>query len=764
MNPGHRVVESQAQAGVLPAALQGLARLMGLGGVADAATNLGQQNQPTNTGTPAVMQNVDDQSAMWEELKRAYDSARAFGLTEDEVGKYLYMMYQNGVSFRELADFFNQLTGTFKGDDYHDWLDIATAALIARKSNRGGRVGEVVRVMQHLSSEQMRDRKFPLISVVADAVRPGGGGNFLAKLWLGGMRSASKGQGNIDEYYQRITELVMSIVNPAYQRLATENKKSDMLAAMQRSQFEMQEAVQAQLWKDIYEPSIKQLNNMFHQWSKDPKAAFGPLWEPMQFAAQQLIMMGTRVNILLSALGGGQHDYLYRGVRRAAEVEDERVVLAQRSTERQNEQFENWNEQAAAGGAAPSQKPKAGGNPYAKPGTAQWQAQMSSYGKPVARIDDALSRQLTPVIGQISAINTDLAVLENQFESSRAVQAINTALAPVTEMMTVGFSEAAGGGSGEFSRLDPVAAGDTSTVEAATGAAQKRIDYTRKEIQKLKGLINQAFGLLASRGLSTKEQALQVLPPSEAQFIELLFESKSWIAAAVKRAEALLSQFEFRVADARAIAPGLIKIARIEVDMQRAEAMRGEISSLTGNTFIGQWGTTTYTTTDSQGRQVEREGTGPSEQLFYMLEQIILLYSEMQRRVRAAAARPGFKQTMPSLYNAFVQRSKSLDAKKAQVQAKQTELLVQSLQSVTGGGAPAGLDRSIQLAVSASEFVRLAATERDADETLRKYFDDLLPGYGTLLEHPDEHRDETVEEVDKDCKRKKRREHHKSTE
>lgn len=761
MNPGPRVVEAQAQAGVLPAALQGLARMVGLGGVADAATNLGQQNQPTNTGTPAVMQNVDDQSAMWEELKRAYDSARAFGLSESEVGKYLQMMYQNGISFRELADFFSQLTGTFKGDDYHDWLDIATAGLIARKSNRGGRVSEVIRVMQQLSAEQMKDRKVPLISWVADAVRPGGGGNFLAKLWLGGMRAASRGQGNIDEYYQRITELVMSIVNPAYQRLATENKKSDMLAAMQRSQFEMQEAVQAQLWKDIYEPSIRQLNNMFHQWSKDPKAAFGPLWGPMQFAAQQLIMMGTRVNILLSALGGGQHDYLYRGVRRA-ETEAERVVTADRAEDRRKEQFENWN-QPSGETAPPEGVPKPGGaGKFTAPGTVQWQAQMSSYGKPVARIDDALSRQLTPVIGQISALNTDLNMLENQFESSRAVQAINAALAPVTEMMTVGFGDQAGGGK-EFSQLDPVAAGDTSTVEAATGAAQKRIDHTRKEIQKLKGLINQAFGLLTARGLTSKEQATSALPPNDKDFIELLFEAKAWIAGAVKRAEALLAQFEFRVADARAIAPGLIKIARIEVDMQRAEALKQETESLTGNSFIGQWGATSYTTTDAQGRQVEREGVGPSEQLFYMLEQIILLYSEMQRRVRAAAARPGFKQTMPSLYNAFVQRSKSLDAKKAQAQAKQTQLLVQSLTSIAGG-APAGLDRSIQLAVSANEFVRLASlgNPREADEVMRKYFDDLLPGFGTLLEHPDEHRNETVEEVDK-CRKRKKRKHHEST-
>jgi hypothetical protein len=142
------------------------------------------------------------------------------------------------------------------------------------------------------------------------------------------------------------------------------------------------------------------------------------------------------------------------------------------------------------------------------------------------------------------------------------------------------------------------------------------------------------------------------------------------------------------------------------------------------------------------------------------------MYSEMQRRIREAMGRPGFKQMMPTLYNAFVQRSKGLDAKKAQAQAKQTQLLVQSLQSVIGGGAPAGIDRSIQLAVSASDFVRLASAdmEREADEVLRKYFDDLLPGYGTLLEHPEKHRNETVEEVDEGRKHHKVHKRHKSTE
>ena len=49
--------------------------------------------------------------------------------------------------------------------------------------------------------------------------------------------------------------------------------------------------------------------------------------------------------------------------------------------------------------------------------------------------------------------------------------------------------------------------------------------------------------------------------------------------------------------------------------------------------------------------------------------------------------------------------------------------------------------------------------DRIADEIIRKYFDDLLPGYGTVLEHPDKHRHETVKEVEEHTRKHKHKSH-----
>jgi len=55
---------------------------------------------------------------------------------------------------------------------------------------------------------------------------------------------------------------------------------------------------------------------------------------------------------------------------------------------------------------------------------------------------------------------------------------------------------------------------------------------------------------------------------------------------------------------------------------------------------------------------------------------------------------------------------------------------------------------SILNAHSNSKFVKLAETEvKEADEVTEEYYDDLLPGFGTALEHPEKYRNIPTDEI-----------------
>ncbi|MBS1722327.1 MAG: hypothetical protein JSS66_04885 [Armatimonadetes bacterium] len=720
----------------------------------NAVSTVGEAAKAGEMGLPGGLQAGRAMGPTFRQMQALYDLADQYGMSRKEAEDFSHMLLQNGLQVAEQAALFDQLKSMMPtlGGSLRDVLDIATRAAIQyRAGSPADKVKKIIQILNELSQEYAKDPSFNIVSMFASAAK-GHPEVLTGQMWLGAMVASVKRGESMPAYYARMSGLVTDMYSPAHARLAIENKKAAVAEALMRSEFLAQEAIQKKAWEEIYAPNFAHLTEMYRQWAQNPEEAFSIFgingWPMIKKLSEAILTWGAKLSIFTQSLGMTSKSPL---LKPTAESMVLREVVAQAMVDRatarkQQSDFEDIDEPAGAKGSASNAR-KTPVNPFIKPGTVQYDAQMSSFGNQsdAWKAMVATNAQAAPLLTKLASLD-EMLKLQGDYRQGILYMSLERNIKPLRDAMLTQTGMQVGGG-GDLSQVPNVTLLSPEDIKKTTEGARQIIAQINAKVAEYKSLFEQMYKLVAGAvndpkfkdARSTAEAARQV------------------IAGNLKVLAVDLHNTEVALLDYDTVLPALLNVTRLETQASVYENLREQIKAMTGNELVGQFGTTQYKMQKADGTDTVVSGPAPSQAL-------MALYTRMAMQFKAAVGQINTvlgRGTMDaSVKNAMVQRRKQLVAKIEEIKLRYTQLVSASL-GTAAGGAPASLEKQVRL----TQFFgneRFAETEEDmersADEVIRQYFDDLLPGYGTLLEHPDKHRNETVQEVNED-KRRKRRKH-----
>jgi len=311
-------------------------------------------------------------------------------------------------------------------------------------------------------------------------------------------------------------------------------------------------------------------------------------------------------------------------------------------------------------------------------------------------------------------------------------------LKPLQAAMATESGMKVGGGTGELSQINNVTLLTPQMITQTVAKCGALIEKTFDEIKE--------YGHILSIFVDESRRLLN--PSTHQQEMAQLNLALRHFDANSKLLQTELEKSKQQLVDYATVLPTLVRVTRLEEQISMFENLGAQIKANTGSDLIGQFGMTRYRTMTQDGQYKTVVGPAPSQALIVLYMRVVMEFRNAISKIQGVL---GTGQMDKSISNALIQRRKQLVSKIEGVKAKYTQIIAATMGNVAGG-APASLEKQVRLTgrVVNERIANIEEQEADriADEIIRKYFDDLLPGYGTVLEHPDKHRHETVKEVE----------------
>ncbi len=735
----------------LPAAGNLLAGQVGLNTLNNAVNTAQQAVETGEFGLPKPLAAGRAMGPLHLEMQSLYDLGDQYGLSRDETKSYSDMLLQNGLLIPEQSELFSALKNISPtlGGNFRDVLDIATRVAIQyRAGTSQNKVKKILDVLTELSKEYAQNPSFNIVAMFANASR-GNMESLPILSWMGAVTSSVKNGRDLGEYYSKINGLNASIFAPAHDKLAIENKKAMYAEELKRQDYFLEESAQKMAWEKIYQPNFEMLTKIYRDWARNPEEAFNILgidgWNAVKALSSTILMAGAKVGVFtkvlgmntrspeVSARGSSNHSYM-------------REVFADaRKDARQEEQglMEDYNTDSAKNAPKIDTQPAKTTSPYLQPNTVQMNAQTDSVGQS----NDAWSKMvaynkaLAPLHQRFLALEKNLQLLSSP-ENGFQYKSIMANLKPLEAAMVAESGMKVGGGSNELSQVTSTTLLTPEIIKDTVATCGQAIEDTLVQIQDYIGTIQQFYEIVKSISPTTAEQKADV----NGFFSEFNI-AKNVISGNIKSLQTTLEKAKQALVDYHTVLPTLVKVTRLENQISLFENLSTQIKSMTGNDFVRQFGTVTYNTTAPDGSKKLVSGPAPSQALIVLYMRVI---AEFRNALKVIQDVINSGQMSEGLTNALIQRRKQIVSKIEGIKAKYTQIISASLGSAAGG-APASMERQVRLtSTNLNERVEYAEeqeADRIADEVIRKYFDDLLPGYGTILDNPEKHRKETVKEV-----------------
>ena len=743
---------------------------LGLGAVKNVFETVTQSVKPSKEGmpVPSVLEPGLAMSQMYSHLQSLYAIGAQYGMSQEEIKAYSDTLFHNGFLIPQQAELFEKLQDIIPqlGGNFRDVLTIVMRLAIQyRAASPAEKVNKILEVLKQLSQEYQRNPSFNIVNMFAQASR----GNVEAlpiMAWDGAFIEAMKHGTPINDYYTKINGLVADVYGVAHHRLAIENKKASIAELFAQNDFLREEAMQKLIWEKVHQPNFEALTKIYASWAKNPEEAFNILGanglEFIQMLSKNIMLAGAKIGAFTMPFTLSKHS---PELKPAASDNQRRVyagaeVVAQTRQDIRKEEtgkLQDYNEfSGAAEGAGDGASGASGGkgkNPYIKPGTTQERAQMDSFGatsNPFQAMVQ-LNATLAPLQQRLNELESNLSLMGNteNYKQGWMYRIIQGTIAPLQAAMVAESGMKVGGGTNEFSQMNSTTLLTPEMVGQTVVKADKLIEQTFAAIREYGSIISQ-FVNESRRLLNTKQHQNEI---TQLSFALKQFDSNS------KLFQTDLEKFKYELVDYNTVLPTLINVTRLENQISLFENLSTQIKSTTGSDLIGQFGLTNYQTTTPDGKPTIMTGPAPGQALILLYMRVIVEFKKAINKIQSVL---GTGKLDKSLTNALIQRRKQIVAKIAGIRTKYTQIIAGTLGSVAGG-APASLDKQVRLTARIVNERTSGADEQEADriadEIIRKYFDDLLPGYGTILEHPDKHRHETVEEVEEHTRKHKHKSH-----
>lgn len=722
--------------------------------------------KPGEFGLPGPLSAARAMGPMYLNLQSLYAIGAQYGMSEGEVKAFSDTLLHNGLQIPEQAELFSKLQDMTPqlGGNFRDVLSIVMrVAIQSRADAPAGKVSRILQVLKELSNEYQQNPNFNIVKMFADASR-GDVQSLPILSWIGAFSASMKQGRNLNEYYTKINGITTDIFAPAHKRLTIENKKAAVVEELERRRFTFDEAAAKIAWEKVYEPSLEMLSNLYSSWAKDPESAFTFLgingMNMVELLSKNILLAGAKLSVFTQVFGLNRQspDLSPRAdshVNREVTASD-REVLAQTRQEVRNEEkgkLQDYNTESpsASGATGAAGGTKVGDNKYIQPGTTQMQAQQDSFGVQNNAFSTLvqLNATLAPQMQRLNELEANLGLMQAQ-PGGWILKIIQQTIAPLQAAMSAESGMKVGGGTGELSQINNTTLLTPEMINQTVAKAGGLVEKTFRDIRECGHIIS----------IFVDESNRLLNPNTHQKEKEQLNLALRNFTANSQVLQTELQQTKQKLVDYHAVLPTLVKVTRLEEQISMFENLGEQIRAQTGNDLIGQFGMTRYRTTTPNGKPTTVVGPAPAQALIVLYMRVVV---EFRRAISKIQGVINTGQMDKSMTNALIQRRKQLVAKIEGVKAKYTKIIAGSLGSAAGG-SPAGLEKQIRLTSISLNERNASVDEQEADRTadaiIKKYFDDLLPGYGTVLEHPDKHRHETVKEVEEKARKRKRK--HKS--
>lgn len=740
-------------------AIQGASMILGNNPALNAAgTAVNVANdalQPGDMGAPKTLAGARAMGPMYLNLQSMYALGAQYGMGEEEVKAFSDTLLHNGLQIPEQSELFSKLQDMVPqlGGNFRDVLSIVMrVAIQSRAAAPADKVNRILQVLKELSHEYQQNPNFNIVKMFADASR--GDIQALPILsWIGAFTAAMKHGRSLNEYYTKMNGIVTEVFSPAHKRLTIENKKAAMFEKWQRMKFTFDEAAAKLLWEKVYEPNFEMLSEIYNSWAKNPEEAFTFLgldgMAAVQMLSKNILIFGAKISVFNDMFGLSRSS---PDLRPQASTYVNREVVAQTRQEVRKEEnkFEDYNENSKKAFEGAAETGSAAGNPYIKPGTTQEQAQKDSFGVPnnafqtMVRLNGALAMQLQ----RMNELESNLGLMQNP-PGGWIYRVIEGNLKPLQAAMATESGMKVGGGTGELSQINNVTLLTPQMITQTVAKCGALIEKTFDEIKE--------YGHILSMFVDESRRLLN--PSTHQQEMAQLNLVLRHFDANSKLLQTELEKSKQQLVDYATVLPTLVRVTRLEEQISMFENLSAQIKVNTGSDLIGQFGMTRYRNMTQDGQYKTVVGPAPSQALIVLYMRVVMEFRNAISKIQSVL---GTGQMDKSISNALIQRRKQLVSKIEGVKAKYTQIIAATMGNVAGG-APASLEKQVRLTgrVVNERIANIKEQEADriADEIIRKYFDDLLPGYGTVLEHPDKHRHETVKEVEEHTRKHKHKSH-----
>lgn len=731
------------------------------GQVVDIATNA---LKPGDMGLPGPLSSSRAMGPMYLNLQSMYAIGAQYGMDEEEVKAYSDTLLHNGLQVPEQAELFSKLQDMNPqlGGNFRDVLSIVMRVAIQYRAGAPAeKVNRILQVLKELSHEYQQNPNFNIVKMFADASR--GDVQALPILsWIGAFSSSMKQGRSLNEYYTKMNGLATDIFSPAHKRLTIENKKAALVEQFERDKFAFDEAAAKIAWEKVYEPNFEMLTRLYSSWAKDPEEAFSFLgfngMNAVQMLSKNIILAGAKLAVFNQVFGLNRQSPDLKAqadshINREVVASDNREVLSQTRQQIRNEEtgkMEDWNADSSKANQGNGADGQPSSNKYIQPGTTQERSQMDSFGvqNDAFQTMVQLNGALAPQLQRLNELETNLGLMQN-YQGGWMYRVIKGSIEPLQSAMAAESGMKVGGGTGELSQVNNVTLLTPQMITQTVAKCGALIEQTFDNIRE--------YGSIISRFVEESQRLLN--PNTHQKELAQLNLALRHFDANSKMFQTELEKYKQQLVDYHTVLPTLVKVTRLEEQISMFENLGAQIKAQTGNDLVGQFGMTKYRTTTPDGQPKIVVGPAPGQALIALYMRVVIEFRNAVSKIQSVLGTGKMDQ---SISNALIQRRKQLVSKIEGVKAKYTQIIAGSLGSAAGG-APASLEKQVRLTSRVvnerTSNVGEQEADRVADEIIRKYFDDLLPGYGTLLEHPDKHRHETVKEVEENTRKHKHKSH-----
>lgn len=725
----------------------------------DTATNA---LKPGDMGLPGPLNAARAMGPMYLNLQSMYAIGAQYGMGEEEVKAFSDTLLHNGLQIPEQAELFSKLQDLNPqlGGDFRDVLSIVIRVAIQYRAGAPAeKVNRILQVLRELSQEYQQNPNFNIVKMFADASR-GDVQSLPILSWIGAFSASMKQGRSLNEYYTKVNGLATDIFAPAHERLTIENKKAAWAEELQRRQFEFDEAGAKLAWEKVYEPNFEMLAQLYGSWANNPEEAFSFLgfngMNAVQFLSRNILIAGAKLAVFNQVFGLNRQSpelKAHAGTHIHKEVvASDRIAGPTRQQMRDEEKgkLQDFNSNNTSTTEQSSTNKIGNENKYIQPGTTQEQAQKDSFGVQNDAFQTLvqLNGNLAPQLQRLNELEANLGLMQS-YQNGWMYRIISGSMEPLKSAMVAESGMKVGGGTGELSQVNSVTLLTPQMIGQTVAKCGKLIEQTFESIRE--------YGYIISQFVSEARRTLNT-PKYQNELAQLNLASRHFDANS-KLFQTDLEKFKHQLVDYYTVLPTLIKVTRLEEQISMFENLGAQIKANTGNDLIGQFGMTQYRTTAQDGTPKVVVGPAPSQALIVLYMRVVVEFRNAIAKIQSVLANGKMDQ---SLSNALIQRRKQIVSKIEGVKAKYTQIIASTMGSAAGG-APASLEKQIRLTNRVVNERTSSGDEQEADrvadEIIRKYFDDLLPGYGTILDKPEQHRHETVEEVEGHTRKHKHKSH-----